>query len=213
MQRIRITYARSFALRYTGHLDMQLVWERTLRRARLPLAYSQGFHPQPRINQACPLPLGMTSRMEVLDFWLDPEFVIAELIQVLSPVLPPGINLISCAEVDLHLPSLQSQVNAASFLCTFLIPFDSSQLIKNVADMMAASDLPRVRRDKPYDLRPLIFSLDILQSSDPTLPHLSMHLSAREGATGRPEEVISELGFDPLDVRYERFALHFSTNA
>jgi len=71
MQRIRVTYARTAPLRYTGHLDMQIVWERCLRRARLPLMYSQGFHPQPRINQACPLPLGMTSQMEVMDFWLE----------------------------------------------------------------------------------------------------------------------------------------------
>jgi radical SAM-linked protein len=44
-------------MRYTGHLDLHRAWERTFRRARLPLAYSQGFHPQPRLNLACALPL------------------------------------------------------------------------------------------------------------------------------------------------------------
>jgi hypothetical protein len=58
MQRIRIQYAKTEPLRYTGNLDMHRIWERTLRRARLTIAYSQGFHPQPRLNQACPLPLG-----------------------------------------------------------------------------------------------------------------------------------------------------------
>ena len=67
MLRVRITYTKSGGLRYTGNLDMHKIWERTMRRARLPLAYSQGFHPQPRINQASPLPLGMVSQVEMVD--------------------------------------------------------------------------------------------------------------------------------------------------
>ena len=59
MERLRITYSKTAALRYTSNLDMHKIWERALRRARLPLAYSQGFHPQPRLTQACPLPLGL----------------------------------------------------------------------------------------------------------------------------------------------------------
>lgn len=50
MKRIRIHYAKTEGLRYTSNLDMQKVWERALRRAGLPLYYSQGFHPQPRIQ-------------------------------------------------------------------------------------------------------------------------------------------------------------------
>ncbi len=61
MQRLRLTFAKTAAMRYTGHLDLHTTWERTLRRARLPLAYSQGFHPQPKIQLASALPLGFTS--------------------------------------------------------------------------------------------------------------------------------------------------------
>ena len=105
MQRIRVTYARTAPLRYTGHLDMQIVWERCLRRARLPLMYSQGFHPQPRINQACPLPLGMTSQMEVTDFWLDPEVPLDEIRSMLATALPPGIEPINFMRlIYTHLP-------------------------------------------------------------------------------------------------------------
>jgi len=209
MQRIRITYSRTNPLRYTGHLDMQTVWERTIRRARLPLMYSQGFHPQPRINQACPLPLGMTSQMEVLDFWLDPGSTLEAIQEQLSLSLPPGIEITSLVEEDLRSPSLQTQVASAIFHVTFLIPFNSKQLAANVNDVLSSTTLPRIRREKAYDLRPLIYSLDILQTSDPALPHLSMHLAARDGATGRPEEVISALSFDPLDTRIERICLLF----
>ena len=65
VMRIRITFVKQGALRYTGHLDLHKLWERAARRAELPLAYSQGFHPQPKMNMAAALPLGFSSRCEV----------------------------------------------------------------------------------------------------------------------------------------------------
>ena len=204
MLRVRLTYARGAALRYTGHLDMQDVWERTIRRARLPLAYSQGFHPQPKINQACPLPLGMTSQMEIIDFWLEPELPLDKIQEQLYRALPPGMQPLHLELVDLRSPALQTRVLSAQYFATFLVPFDAQLLLQKVAEIRNATSILRTRRDKKYDLRPLIDELTILQTADPDLPHLSMLLAARDGATGRPEEVISALGFDPMDVRFER---------
>ncbi|MCX6060238.1 MAG: TIGR03936 family radical SAM-associated protein, partial [Chloroflexi bacterium] len=65
--RARITFSKQGALRYTGHLDLHRLWERAMRRAELPLAYSLGFHPQPKISIASALPLGFSSLGEVLD--------------------------------------------------------------------------------------------------------------------------------------------------
>ncbi|MDP3186130.1 MAG: TIGR03936 family radical SAM-associated protein, partial [Anaerolineales bacterium] len=64
---MRITFSKTGALRYTGHLDLQRIWERTARRAGLPLVYSQGFHPQPKIQIAAALPLGFSGRAELVD--------------------------------------------------------------------------------------------------------------------------------------------------
>lgn len=209
MQRIRLTFSRSQPLRYTGHLDMQIVWERTFRRARLPLMYSQGFHPQPKINQACPLPLGMTSRMEVLDFWLQPDVPLDEISPALLPALPPGIEIINLAEEDLRTPALQTQVTSTIYQATFLIPFSADLLDQSVFTFLASPQILRVRRNKSYDLRPLVHNLEVLQTSNPLNPNLQMHLAARDGATGRPEEVISALGYDPFDTRFERMQLLF----
>src|SRR5512136_903583 len=68
--RLRITFSKSGALRYTGHLDLQTTWERIVRRAGLPLAYTQGFHPGPRIQIASALPLGFIGHAEIVDIWL-----------------------------------------------------------------------------------------------------------------------------------------------
>jgi radical SAM-linked protein len=71
--RFRIAFAKTNAMRFTSHLDLQRTWERTIRRARLPLSYSQGFNPRPKINLAAALPLGFTSSCEIAEIWLDDE--------------------------------------------------------------------------------------------------------------------------------------------
>src|SRR5512146_1378298 len=108
--RLRITFAKTEAMRYTGHLDLHRTWERTFRRAQLPLAYSQGFHPQPRINLASALPLGFTSDSEVADIWLEKDMPLDQIRELLQAALPPGISILQIEEVDSQAPALQTQI-------------------------------------------------------------------------------------------------------
>ena len=183
-------------MRYTGHLDLHRAWERAFRRARLPLAYSQGFHPQPRLNLACALPLGFTSDCEVLDAWLEQELTSAHVQQALDPSLPPGIHIQHIEPVEQHLPALQIQVQSAEYVITLLE--SPPDLPERLDRLEKATSLPRLRRNKPYDLRPLIEDLHF--ASDSTgRSCLELRMTAREGATGRPEELLAELGI-PFDV-------------
>jgi radical SAM-linked protein len=214
MQRIRIFYAKTQALRYTGNLDVHKIWERTLRRAKLPLAYSQGFHPQPKLNQACPLPLGMLSRAEIIDIWLDPDLPIEQVAAQLAKNVQPGIEIDHLENIDLHEPALQTQVAASRFQVTLLClpgeyPVSLTDLSEKVASLLSAESLPRQRRDKPYDLRPFIQQLEITGADEKGQPLLLMLLSATAGASGRPEEVLSAMGFDPFSTRIERVGLVF----
>ncbi len=77
-QRLRITFTRDETLKYIGHLDMARTWQRIARRANLPLAYSEGFNPQPRLSFAAALPVGCTSDHEELDMVLSPPCAIDE---------------------------------------------------------------------------------------------------------------------------------------
>ena len=79
--RIRVAYTKGSSLRFTGHLDMQRLWERLLRRSRLPVRYSQGFHPRARLNLASALPLGFISEAELLDFWMNEPLPLEEVQQ------------------------------------------------------------------------------------------------------------------------------------
>lgn len=206
--RIRITFAKQGALRYTGHLDLHKLWERTARRAELPLAYSQGFHPQPKMNIAAALPLGFSSRCEVMDMRLQNDIPLDGLSEKLQHTLPTGIRVISVECVDDREPALQTQVASAEYEVTLKEPLDRSELERRIESVINADSLPRERRGKNYDLRPLIQELSLPSNPTP-LPLIFMRLTAQEGATGRPEEVLDALGIPFEETRIERTKLLF----
>jgi radical SAM-linked protein len=203
--RLRITFSKSGSLRYTGHLDLHTVWERTIRRARLPLSYTQGFHPGPRIQIASALPLGFIGRAEIVDIWLESPSFDPLTAGLLQSAAPPGLGILSVEVVDEHSPALQTQVASAEYEVTLLDPLDRSDLSERVSALLGSAALPRQRRGKPYDLRPLVEALQLLPHV--SSPLLFMRLSARDGATGRPEEVLDCLGIPFETTRIERTRL------
>ena len=211
MQRIRILYSKKEPIQFTGALDMQKIWERTFRRARAPLAYSQGFHPQPKLNMACPLPLGFTSDYEILDAWLDTESVdLSATAMALQQAAPAGIGLKSILPVELSSPSVQTISIAADYQ---VVPLDDQTILESALieeKLLNPTSILRERRGKPYDLKPLIQSVDLHPQTDGAKCRLDLCLSAREGATGRPDEVILALGLSPFEFQYHRVMLHFS---
>ncbi|GAB4536466.1 MAG: TIGR03936 family radical SAM-associated protein [Anaerolineales bacterium] len=209
-QRIRVHFSKTEAMRYTGHLDLQRAWERLLRRAALPVIYSQGFNPRPRIQLAAALPLGFTSQAEIADFWLETRHEIPVLQTRLEEAAPPGIRIQRVEEIpegEQRAPALQSIMHASEYIITLLSPF--AHLNEGVAALLTASTLPRTRRKKAYDLRPLIFSLEVLSPDEAGNQRLRAVLSARESATGRPEEVLAALGIPAHLARVHRTALHY----
>lgn len=206
--RARITFTKQGALRYTGHLDLHRLWERAMRRADLPLSYSQGFHPQPKISIASALPLGFSSLGEVLDVRFNEELATEEIIARLAGSLPKDIQITQVESVDERAPALQTQVLSAEYQVHLTEPVTGSLLKRAIEEIKSATTLPRERRGKFYDLRPLIELLDM--ETDANGKHcIFMTLTAREGATGRPEEVLNTLGIEPEYTRVERTRLIF----
>ncbi|MBN8580929.1 MAG: DUF2344 domain-containing protein [Anaerolineae bacterium] len=206
--RVRITFTKQNALRYIGHLDLHRLWERAMRRASLPISYSQGFHPQPKISLAAALPLGFSSRNEVLDVRLNEDVAVEDISNRLKDNLPPDIKVLNIESVDERLPALQTLVLSAAYDVHLTEPVEGSELKRRVEELMNAESIIRERRNKTYDLRPLVEMLSIITQADGTA-WLKMTLAAREGATGRPEEVLSILGIEPETARVERTRLIF----
>lgn len=205
--RIRVTFSKSGPLIYIGNLDLYTLWERAARRARLPLTYSQGFHPQPKIHLGAPLPLGFSSRCELLDMRLNEEVDIDSLKVRLNEALPPGLRVTKVEQIADTAPALQTQVEFADYEVRLREQCTAADLAGRVESLLRAQSLPRERRGKRYDLRPLVEELRIRHDGAGGTDIIVMRLKAQEGATGRPDEVLEALGIRREDARIERTAL------
>jgi radical SAM-linked protein len=224
-QRLRITFAKGEPIKYISHLDLMRTWERALRRAKVPLAYSEGFNPRPKISIASALPVGFTGRGEVMDIVLSRHISPYNLIKRLKPHLPPGLEVLSVEEVYLRLPSLQSQMRYAEYRVVVESEETLAEMEKRVEEMLSAQSLPRQRERKgrvtEYDLRPLIDDLwieglgsvsspDQSSVSSPdrrcegTACVLGMRLQSDSQATGRPDEVLEAMGLGEVPRSIER---------
>ncbi len=217
--RLRIKFAKEGALRYIGHLDLHHIWQRSIRRAGLPLIYSQGFHPQPKIQIASALPLGFSSRAEFVDIWISPEAEYS--VEGLQKNLPEGIKVSSIEEVDLRAPALQTQGDYAEYEVTILDDIPADELDKRLASLMDAESLPREKKRKKrgkvrtYDLRALILDLHRLLPPEGEGwdggERIYMRFVSREGATGRPDMILKEMEIPIEAARVERTALVFKS--
>jgi radical SAM-linked protein len=194
VQRLRVTFAKGEEVKYISHLDLMRLWERALRRANVPLAYSIGFNPRPKISIAFPLAVGVTGQEELLDVTLERPLDPRDFALAVGKQLPAGVTLLEVEEVYLTLPALQTQVQAAQYLATVEANETVEEIEARLDALLGSERLPRQRRNKEYDLRPLIEEL-WLESRDESQYTLGMRLLAGEGGTGRPDEVLDQLVF------------------
>jgi radical SAM-linked protein len=198
-------------MRFTSHLDLHTTLERTMRRANLPLVYSQGFTPRPKLSLASALPLGYTSEAEAAEFWLEESLPAEEVANAIRGSVPPGIELNEVRIADEQEPKLQNALSSAEYLISLRQP--DPDLPQRVAEIMAADELlkDRVRKGKKktYDLRSLILAAEVTPPDGDTPQQLRLHLRAEPSATGRPDEVLSALGIDPLSPQIHRTKLVF----
>ncbi|GAA3052037.1 TIGR03936 family radical SAM-associated protein [Actinokineospora globicatena] len=98
MQKIRLRYAKRGRLRFTSHRDVARAFERALRRAGVPMAYSQGFNPHPKISWIGAAPTGVASEAEYVEVSLVERVDPATLAQVLDTALAPGLDVLEAVE-------------------------------------------------------------------------------------------------------------------
>ncbi len=172
-------------------------WERLLHRAGMPLVYSEGFTPHPRISLAAPLPIGVTSEAELMDITLRKRVSPYFFIQTIREGLPQGIDVFEVREVSLEAPSLQSQVRYAEYSVKVKVNRNLKAMQEAIASLLQAEHLPwqhmRDTGPRHYDLRLLIENLWLIDWSDSECT-LGMRLRNDSRGAGRPEQVTAVLG-------------------
>jgi len=117
--RYRITFEKKCAARFVGHLDLQTLFHRALKRAGLPVAYSKGFNPHMLISFAQPLPLGMESLCEMVDVEMTREVLPYEIIGRLNESLPNGLNITNAKLLHAQAKRVAAAVYAAEYDVVF----------------------------------------------------------------------------------------------
>lgn len=217
-QRVRLVYAKGEAVKFISHQDEFRLWERTLRRADLPLLYKQGFNPQPHMQFASPLGVGFTGSAEPLDITLSPPVPLDELQQRIRAKLPPGVTLHSAQEVPLKTESLQSLLIGADYTILIYATPDEltgAELEARIATFLAETTLWRERQRKgehyQYNLRPLVFELRYEGYTPQDEEHrIFLRVQQRAGATGRPDEAVAAMGLDTYARTLRRDRLYFA---
>jgi radical SAM-linked protein len=209
VQRLRVTFTRGEEMKYISHLDVMRFWERALRRAEIPVAYSEGFSPHPQIALAAPLPVGVTSDAELMDVSLESVMTPAGFVERLTPQLPAAVRLLRVEEAGLNLPSLQAEVRAAEYEVD-IETAPERDVPGAVADLLAAETFPweHKREDemKTYDLRALIHDITVRRCERGV--RLKMLLRADNTGSGRPEQVAAALGLpQPRRIHRTRLVL------
>jgi len=207
--RKRITFEKGRLLKFTSALDMQSIWQRSLKRADLNIEYSQGFHPQPKIQSAVPLPLGFTGRNEIIDIWFANEYTNSEIKCKLIDSLPDGIKTKSIVNVTDNHKALTGLAQFADYKIHLLSDgVDGKNLANSIDLLLGHVSIIRERNNKKYDLRSLIISIKS-QTDLHNQINIEMRLLTKPSHTGRPDEVIKELGLKLENCEIERTKVYF----
>jgi len=213
MQRLRIRFCRGEEIKFISHLDIMRLWERALRRAHIPLAYSEGFSPRPRISLAAPLSVGVAGGAELMDIFVAKQVSPHWFTAAVGQQLPHGIEILEVHQIAPGIPSLQSQVRYAQYEVVVGTEKGSEDIESAISSLLSIEHLPwHHERDtgrRSYDLRVLIDDLWLIDCC-PSYCTIGMRLRCDNSGSGRPEQVVSALGFTDYPLSMQRTKLILS---
>lgn len=197
---MRIRYAKRGPGRFTSHRDFGRALERALRRADIPMAYSSGFSPHPRISYANAAPTSAASEAEYVELGLSRVCDPAKLTSALNAVLPAGFVVLDAADA---LPESLGELLQASNWVLSVTGAEPGVLRGAVADLLARDEFSVERMTKngmrTFDVRSAVLSLTV--ADDETLELRSVH----QIPLVRPDDVLTALRM--LDGRVPARAL------
>ncbi len=198
VQRLRFRVGRVGDTRYLSHLELMHAWIRSLRRAKVPVVYSRGFHAHAKVNFSSALPVAEESTGEYMDVVLGAHMAPHEAFERLRAVVPPGFVVLGCAEVDLRAPGMMGEVAGADYVLFHRAPRDTVEIA-----VQALNDADRivVQRDTKrgvidLDVRPLIRRLAVREDGA-----IELSVADHDGRAGKAREIVELLGLPADGVR------------
>jgi len=194
VQRIRLRYTKRGRLRFASHRDLARAFERALRRAGVPMAYSAGFTPHPRISYAGAAPTGVASEAEYLEIGLQASAAdLNELLERLNAALPEGVDVLEAVEASAG--GLAGRLEASLWRVDFA-DLTGSDLQPLVDGLLGRPQLAveRLTRDgrRTVDVRSAILKASV--DMPPNAEHAIMEAVVRQATPAvRPDDIVAAL--------------------
>jgi len=201
--KIRLRFSKTDTLRFIGHLDFLNVFQQTIRRSGLPIAYSQGFNPHQILSFALPLPLGMESGHDYADITLTNALPYDEIVKSLNACVPQGLHISAAYQVT------GQAAAAATITADYKIATSASQdiLAENAKKILKSETLVIPKKTKSgvklTDIRPDIYDIQVNDNG------LFLRLSAGSARFLNPLLVAEQLmGEPPCTSEISRLELY-----
>jgi radical SAM-linked protein len=197
-QRLRVWFGKLGDLALVSHLDLVRLFDRAVRRAALPISFTGGFHPGPRISPASALALGATSSAEIVDFELTQVMEIGEFQAKLAAQLPADLPLYRIETVPQSSPAASQLLERAEYVVTInsAAPITTAQLQIWVDAILQTTDIwfeqtTKSGKQKQVNLRERLFELEVLEPTPAGLTQLRYVGSClQDGTILRPEHLL-----------------------
>ncbi|NET02313.1 MAG: TIGR03960 family B12-binding radical SAM protein [Sphaerospermopsis sp. SIO1G1] len=204
VQRLRVWFGKQGDIALVSHLDLMRLFDRVVRRAGLPVAFSGGFHPHPRIAVASALSLGSTSSGEIVDFELTQPMNVEDFRRQLVSQLPSDLPIYQVEEINLKAPAANQAMEAAEYLLTISTPGEVATATWQawIEEILARTEIlvehtTKSGKQQIINLRDRLFTIELLQtdmSLSETHTILRYQGSCRhDGVILRPEQILSIL--------------------
>ncbi|WP_250277620.1 TIGR03936 family radical SAM-associated protein [[Clostridium] colinum] len=207
MNKYRLKFSKTGKIKYTGHLDLLKIFQRAIKRANLPISYSQGFNPHQIMSFAIPLPLGMESEAEYIDMQFDIHLNEEDIKNTLNKTMPIGMEILNVIKLK------EGQKSAPSIVCIgeYEVILDKNISKNNIDKFLSRKEInvERISKKrgkeivKTVNIREDIFNIDYIDSNK-----IKILISTGSSKNLKPDVLIETL-YKFLNLNYEKYKIHY----
>lgn len=205
----RIKFSKTDKMRFIGHLDLLKLFQRTIKRTNLPIAYSKGFNPHQQMSFAVPLPLGMSSICEIVDIELEKYIDENLIVKSINQFSPEGFKILEVRLLDENTKNCASIIEAALYEIN-LIPMISN--LDEVINQIMSQDILSIERTskkitKTVDIKPDIYTIENISDGDNCKIKILISTGSRNNL--KPDLFIKYL-YDYMKISYSQYEIKYT---
>ena len=207
MNKYRLKFSKIGKIKYTGHLDLLKIFQRAVKRANLPISYSQGFNPHQIMSFAIPLPLGMESQAEYLDIQLDKHLENEYIKNELNKNMPIGMEILNIIKLK------EGQKSAPSIVCIgeYEILLDTNINKDNIQNFLNQKEIniERVSKKRGKETIKIVNIKEDIFNIECTHNNKIKVLISTGSAKNLKPDILVETIYKFLNLPYEKYKIHY----